>query len=640
MTSNPIRKCVAGLLCWTCFGATASAQEFMQALQPIAPKKADVPFIIRPYFAPNTPPIRLANSPRLAELVRAGKLYLTVQDAIALALENNIDLEIARYNPIIDEWNVTRAEAGGALPGVPSGSSQASFVQSGQGVTGSQQAAGVSSSSRLGTANNTANATISQIGTVTQTLDPVVQDSTAFIHRSQPQFNPRQSQVDNLIQGQRAYTGSLQDGFLTGGSAHLTYSESYLHENSPSDILNPSVAPVLQLQLQQPFLRGFGVAVNSRTIVAAKRTLESDPLTFRAQVITAVANVLDLYYGLVADYQDARAKQTALDVAQQFYENNKKQVQLGALAPLDVTTAEAQVAASQQDLVVSQTNLLQQEVQLKNVLSRRGLRDPVLGNVQIIPLDRIVVPQNENLPPLQDLVAKALKSRTDVALQKVALANAKSSAINTQNGVLPNLSGIANLRQSGTAGTPNPLARGNGANPYFVGGLTDALGQVFRRNFPTQSGGAFFSASLRNRQAQADYAVDQLQLRQTELQDRKNLNQIAVDVSNYVTGLRQARSRYAAAVRNRILQQQLLSAEQKKFALGVSTPFNVVTQQRDLATAQSTEISDLVAYSTARVALDQALGTTLDENNVSLQEAMSGQVTRQPSLPATLPKQP
>ncbi len=443
-----------------------------------------------------------------------------------------------------------------------------------------------------------------------------------------------------MIQGQRAYTASLQQGFLTGGSVHLTYSNSYLNENSPSDVLNPSVAPVLTLQLQQSLLRGFGVAVNSRTIVAAQRTLESDPVSFRAQVITVVANVLNLYYGLVADYEDVRAKQSALDAAQQFYENNKKQVQLGALAPLDVTTAEAQVASSQQDLVVSQTNLQQQEVQLKNVLSRTGLGDPVLTNVQIIPLDHIVVPENDSLPPLKDLIATAMKSRTDVVLQKVALANAKTSALNTQNGVLPNLTGVANFSQSGIAGTPNPLSVEN-SRSLLRGRNDECARPSFPAQFPQRERGpVFFSASIHNRQAQADYGYDQLQLRQTELQDQKNLNQIAVDVSNQVITLQQARARYEAAVKNRILQQQLLSAEQKKFALGASTPYNVVTEQRDLATAQSTEISDLVAYSTAKVALDQALGTTLEENNVSLQESAAGHVNRQSTLPAVLPQQP
>ncbi len=637
-----IQRPLAALICCAFLGSSLHAQQ----MEAIRPNKADVPGIIRPYFAPEVPSVKLANSPRLAELVRAGKLYLTVQDAVALALENNVDIEIARYNPIIDVWNVTRANAGGALPGVPSGSAQTSFVQSGQGVSGAEQAAGVSSAPRTGNGNNTANASITQVGPINPVLDPLIQNSDTFIHRSRLQPNPTLSRSANLIQSQRAYSGSIQKGFLLGTTTTLTYTNSYLNENALSDFLNPQLAPVLELRLQQRLLQGFGVGVNSRTIVAAQKTLQADPLVFKAQVITVVANVLNLYYGLVADYEDVSAKQRALDVAQQFLENNKKQVQLGALAPLDVTTADSQVAASEQALIVSQTNLLQQEVQLKNVLSRQGLRDPVLSNVQVIPVDHIVVPEKEDLPPLQDMVQTALKSRTDIALQKVTYANAQISALGTKNGVLPRLDGLATFSQAGQAGTPNALQqqlppdRRQNPDPYFVGGTGTALGQVFRRNFPSESGGGFFAATLRNRLAQSDYAIDQLTLRTTQLQNQKNLNQIAVDVSNYVTGLRQARVRYEAALRALTLQQQLLSAEQKKFALGASTPFNVVQQQRDLATAQSTEVSDLVAYSSARVALEQTLGTILDEHNISLQEAMGGQVNRKSSLPAKLPQQP
>jgi outer membrane protein len=431
----------------------------------------------------------------------------------------------------------------------------------------------------------------------------------------------------------------VNQGFITGGSATLTYHEAYLKENTPTDILNPSFAPYLQLSVQHNFLNGFGVGVNSRTITVARNTLNASELTFRGQVIAVVVNVLNLYYGLAADYEDIRAKQSALAVAQQFYENNKKQVELGTMAPLDITTAEAQVASSQQDLVTSQTSLQQQEVQLKNVLSRTGPADPLLKEVQIMPVDRIVVPEKDSLPPLKDLVAKALTSRTDIALEKVNLTNAQVSALATKNGVLPTLEGLATLRQAGLAGPVNPIGI-EPADPYFVGGIGNALGQVFHRNFPTESGGGFLSATVHNRTAQADYAIDQLQLRQSELQNQKDRNGIVVDVSNQVTGLQQARVRYEAAVKNRVLEQQLLEAEQKRFSLGASTTFLVVTQQRDLATAQSNEIAALVAYSNARVSLDQILGTTLDENHISIQEALAGHVARKSTVLASPPTQP
>ena len=177
------RQCLAAALSLTCPAYIGSAGWAQQL--PIAPVAPSAPALVRPYFAPEIPPVRLANSGRLSELVRGGNLYLTVQDAIALALENNIDIEVARYNPLIAAWNVTRNQAGGSLPGVPSNASQAGAVASGQGVTGSQAAAGVAAIP--GTSSNrggNTNATIQQIGPITPTLDPIIQEGSTLSHIS------------------------------------------------------------------------------------------------------------------------------------------------------------------------------------------------------------------------------------------------------------------------------------------------------------------------------------------------------------------------------------------------------------------------------------------------------------------------
>lgn len=639
--------------------------------QSIAPERSQKSVFVRPYLAPTVPPVRMGNSGRLRSLVRAGKLYLTVQDAIALAIENNIDIEVNRYNPLIEQWNLQRAEAGGPLPGVPSGVSQAGSVATGQGVAGSQAAAGVSTGGGNSSSSNSVNATISQIGPVTPTLDPVFQSVAGYSHKSAPQSNVVGSGVINLIENTRNYTETINKGLITGGQVSFTYRDSYLNENAPTDVLNPSNATSIQLSLQHNLLQGFGVAVNSRNITIARANLKIEDLTFKNQLTASIVNVLDLYYGLVADYQDVKAKQSAVDVAQRFYQDNQKQVQIGTMAPLDVTTAEAQLASSQQDLVISQTTLQLEEVQLKDVLSRDGLADPVIREAQIIPLDHIDVPEQDNLPPLKQLIATALANRPDLASEKLSLVNSQTSALGTKNAVLPQLAVLLSATQQGLAGEPRyvplpadeqnrfppgqlpagfqpcpaSLHQPAGAicevpDPYFIGGIGTALGQTFRRNFPTERAGSFIAPTLRNRVAQADNAIDLLGIRQSELQLQKDLNSVAVDVSNGVVGLQQARVRYQAAVKNRVLEQQLLDAEQKKFALGASTTFNVVQQQRDLATAQSTETSSLVAYSNARVALDQTLGVTLRANNVSVDEAMKGQVSRPSSLPATLPEQP
>jgi outer membrane protein TolC len=440
-----------------------------------------------------------------------------------------------------------------------------------------------------------------------------------------------------LISNTRVYTGSLQEGFLSGGAVTLSYSNHYLNENTPTDVLNPSEAPNLSISFQHYLLQGFGVAVNSRTITVSKINLSTSFLNFKTQVIGTVSNVLSVYYSLVADSEDIKAKQGALESARKFYEDNKKQVQIGTLSPLDVTTAESQVASTERDLVDSQTAFQQQELQLKNLISRTGGAEPVLADVHIIPVDRIVMPERDDFPPLKDMLQRALANRSDLAAERASLHGTEVSALGTRNGVLPVLVPFGAESQAGLAGTPHTLSFGRyseTADPYFVGGVGNALGQVFRRNFPTERVGVYFQASLQNRQAQADYGIDQLQLRQQQLTTAKDFNQVAVDVSNYVVALQQARARYEAAVKNRVLDEQLLDAEQKKFALGASTPYNVIQQQRDLAAARATEISTLASYSDARIALDQTLGTTLETNHISIDEVRSGKISTPVSPPA------
>ena len=662
------RRVLACALCLTCGGAPLWSQQPTIGQQGIAPQKPQVPLILRQYEAEYIPQIRLTNSLRARDLVRAGKLYLTAQDAIALALENNIDIESARYNPLLLASQLRRLQAGGALAGVPSAGSQSGSVQSGQGVSGSQAAAGVSGGGN-GNSNTSTNTTITQIGPVTPVLDPVIQDVQTYTHKSQPQSNSRQSQVLNLIQNTRNYTESYSQGLISGGTVSLTYKDSYLNENAPSDLLNPSSGVSTQLSLQHNLLQGFGVGLNARNITVAKANLGLSDTTFKAQVITTVANVLSLYYGLVADYADRKAKHTAVDVARRFYQDNQKQVEIGTMAPLDVTTAESQLATSQQDLVVSETSLAEQQISLKNVLSRRGLADPLLANVDIVPLDPIVVPEQDNVAPVKELIATAMKNRTDVATQNLNFKNSQISALGTTNGLLPQLVGFASattqglsgapkivpyrggaLQTSGTAGgasvpgiIPCPAGAGSPGqlcevpDPYFQGGIGNALGQMIRRDFPSERAGAFFSATIRNRSAQADNDIDQLTLRQSELQNTKNVNEIAVTVSNAVIGIQQARVRYQAAVKSRVLSEQLLAAEQKKFALGASTSFLVVQQQRDLTIAQSSETASLVAYSNARITLDQTVGLTLEQNHISVGEVLQGQLSRPSKLPVNLP---
>ena len=622
----PIFRTAAILLCGTC----AWAQQSSIALIP-----PHAPAILRPYLAPAAPTVRLANSPRLSELVRAGTLYLTVQDAIALALENNIDIEVARYNPLILALDVTRAEAGGTLPGVPSNASQAGSVASGQGVAGSQQAAGVRAPGTTASHVQSTNATISQIGPITPTLDPIIQEASTFSHTTSLYPDSQASATSTLVDGTRALTASFQQGLLTGGNVTLTYSDHYLNENSPTDVLNPTSAPVLSISVQQYLLNSAGIAVNARFINVAKMNRDASDLAFQTTVTNIVSQVLNAYYSLEAADEDIKAKTSAAETATTFLANVKEQVRIGSLAPSETVNAESLAITAKQALVDSETTLKQQEIQLKNLLSRNGTGDPVLAGARILPVDPIRIPEHDDLPALDELVKQALANRTDLASERENEAAAVVSDLGTKNGVLPFAVVFGSESQAGLAGTGRTVyydGQPIPPNPYLVGGIGTALGQVFRRDFPSENITAAWQSTFRNRQALADYAIDQLNFRQTQLSTRKDLNQVQVDVQNYVIALRQARARYEAAVRNRTLQEQLYTSERRRFELGASIPYNVTQQQRDLMTAQNSETAALVAYVTARIALDRTTGAILPANHVSLSEARQGQVMRQSAI--------
>jgi outer membrane protein TolC len=700
----------------------ASKSPYAQGKDPaaIGPEKPNKNVFVRPYVPAIAPDARLGNSGRMRDLIRGGNLYLTAQDAIALAIENNIDLEVDRYNPILSAWAIQRAQAGGAARGVTGSSlTSGNSVTSGQGVAGSQASAGVSTSGNSKSSISNSNATVSQIGPITQVLDPVVQDLSFWGHFTIPQNNTLQSGTTALIDGKRVTSASISQGLLTGGTISLSGNASYLNENALSDTLNPTDAGSLSLSIQQNLLQDFGRAVNARSITVAKANLQISDIAFKAALINVVATVLTQYYQLVSDREDTAAKRSALILARQLEGDNKRQVEIGTLAPIEVTRAEAQVATAEQDLTVSETTLLQEEVTIKNLLSRNGLADPLLVNVRVIPLDTIHVPDADDLPSIQTLVGQALgtgtgiptnnasnpsltsqatapgtvvgvqpaagqttqtqtpvprpniqgtvantptspvtpplpgtmnaligsavANRTDIQTDAMNYANAVVNAIGTQNGVLPSLQVFATLTNNGLNGAVNQKSLAAGYPPpdqYFVGGYGTQLGQIFRHNFPSERGGFALTATIRNRTAQADEAIDQLQLRQSEINNARDKNQVAVLVSNAVIGLRQARTRYAAAVKNRILEEQLLDAEQKKFQLGTSTPYNVITQQRDLSTARSSEVTAQATYAQAKILLDQVLGITLETNHVSVAEASVGHVTFTSALPDKLPTDP
>jgi outer membrane protein TolC len=594
--------------------------------------------ITRAYRQRIVPPADLSNSGRLETLIRAGKLYLAAPDVVALAIENNLDVEIQRYGPILADEVIRRAKGGGTLRDV------ATPVTAG---ATSVSSTGVANVTTLGSSVSATSgaAVISATGPALPNLDPNISANLFFGHTTTPVSNTFSTIVNAVQSNSRSYNFSYSQGFALGTNFSLSFNNQRLQQNILTNVLNPSTTSSIDFQISQNLLNGFGLAVNRRYIKVAKNNRKVSDLQFQQQLITTISSVLNLYWDLVAFDENVRVAQQALDTAQRLYEDNKKQVQIGTLAPIEVTRAEAEVATDQQNLLVAQTNVLQQETILKNALSKNGVASPTLAEVRIVPIDKIRVPEEETLPPVDKLVEEATKDRPEIQQTQLNIESAKMSMVGSRNALRPTLQAFAQLTNNGLTGSPQFYTSPTtgfelGPDPYFVGGYGNAVSQIFRRNFPSYAAGFALNIPLRNRANQADYVTDQLTLRQQELQFRKSLNSVRVDVQNAVIGVQQARAGYESSVKARILQQQTLDAEKKKYSLGASTVYQVIQAQRDLATAQGAEVQAEATYVHARIAFDQALGRTLKTNNVSITEALSGKVNRVSGIPANLPTAP
>jgi outer membrane protein TolC len=442
-----------------------------------------------------------------------------------------------------------------------------------------------------------------------------------------------------LTQGYRQFVFQYAQQFQTGTSGSVTFVNTRSLLNSSTPLFNPSISGYFDVQVNQNLLQGMSVGVNNRNIRVARNNLKVSNLQVKLQVVTTVSAVLNLYWDLVSFNEAVRIKEQALGTAQKLYDGNQKQVEIGALPAIEVTRAAAEVSASKEDLLIAQTNLAQQEIVLKNALNRNSMQNVWLDDIHIIPLDHIEVPKTEEIRPVADLIQEAAENRLEIERSQINLDSSKILLKGDKNGMLPNLQAFAELTNHGLAGPSNPLYNNccGAPNGYFIGGDANVLAQILRRNFPDYSAGFALNIPFRNRASQADYVTDQLQLRQTELQLQRTLNQVRVDVKTAVIGLQQARARYQTAVDTRTLAEESLKAEQSRFHYGVATVAQVIQSQKDLAQSQDGEVQAMANYTHARIAFDMAMGRTLEVNHISMEEALAGQVQRESIIPATLP---
>jgi outer membrane protein TolC len=586
-----------------------------------APHGATFAGLTRAWRQPAVTPPDLSNSNRLESLVRAGNIYLTLQDTISLALENNLDIAIQRYGPLQSASDLQRAQAGGALRGVP------------QSVIAGPASAGSAGSSAL--IGPTALTTGSASGPAIPSLDPVIQGQLSYGHTTAPQTSSFLSGTSSLITRSKVANFSISQAWLTGTTGTLTFNNGNTFQNSLTSSFNPYTASTLDLQVTQHLLQGLGAALNHREIRVASNNLNATRLGFETQVMNTVAAVINLYWDLISYHEQVNTARSALAAAQKLYDDNRKQVEAGYLAPIAVVQADAEVANRQQDVTVAETNVLQQETILKSALSKNGAASPTLADARIVPTSQIQVPETLSVQPVQDLIASALRNRPDLQISRLNLESSKIRLSGSRSALLPTVDAFAEAANHGLAGQvntagANPYFQIGPPDPYFIGGYGTALGQLFRRNFPDYRVGVNLTIPLRNRVAQADYVRDRLDHHQSEMELQKQVNQIRVDVQNAAIALTQAHVRYQAAVKSRILEEQTLTAEQKKYQAGASTVYNVIQIQRDLTTAQGNQVTAAGNYIRARTNLDTVIGAILERNHVSIEEARRGVVSRPP----------
>ena len=586
--------------------------------------------VVTPYQRRIIRKVNLADTGRLDALIRVGQIYLSLQDAIALVLENNLDIEVARYGPLVADADLLRAQAGGVLRGVQTSVTQGPISVSFQGATTGSLA--VTAQASAASTGSTAT------GTAIPSFDPILATSMNWLHKSQPQSNTVTTGTNNLFFDSKNISAGLQESWATGTTAAYTFNYQTFSSNNFLNTLNPTSQGLMTVGLSQHLLQGFGMAMNNRNIRIARLNRRVSDLVFEQQLIATVTAIVNLYWDLVSFQEDLRVKRQALELAKKLYEDNKKQVEIGTLAKIEVTRAEAEVASREQDLTISETNVLQQETVLKNALTRNGTANTTVLAAHIVPTDSLRLADNDPIPPLQDLMDVALLHRPELKQTRINIETNEIGLAGSRSQLLPTLDLVAAFTNNGLAGDPNYLRVGQ---PNFVppssaliGGFGNVLSQIFRRNYPDYSVGFQFNIPLRNRAAQADYTRDSLTLRQAELRERQQMNQVRVDVQNAQIGLVQSRSRFIAAQKTRLLQEQALDAEQKKYQLGASTIYFVIQAQRDLATAQGAEVTATANYMHAKVQLELVTGQTLPAHNIKMDEAKTGLVAR----PADIPK--
>ncbi|WP_446742875.1 TolC family protein [Silvibacterium acidisoli] len=579
-----------------------------------------------PYMPATAPPLNLTNSSRLHDLIRDGKLYLSLRDCIALALENNLDLAYFRYNMPIAEADLLRTKAGGSANGV--NTSIAQGTQGGFSSGGVGSGGGSSSGATAAGAGGLVTSTLGN-GAAINSFDPQLGIQGFVDHTTQVQVNQIQSGVPILKQNTIELESSYSQAFPLGTNFTVTdfgYRET---TNSIFNILSPQLTTNFNFTIYQPLLQGFGLATNERFIHIAKKNLELTDLGFRAQVIATITQVENIYWDLVSSYQDAQTKERSLAYANETLADDQKQFDLQNIPAMQVMKDQSAVATSEGDLTVARATLRLNELLIKNALTKT-IEDPTLAEMPVIPLDLTGATDPKEVEPIDQLIAEAEKNRPDVSEDQIQMEIAQNNLKTIKNELLPKLSLYGEYVGYGIGGQLNPAcALGNECSTTLPTGFSGAFQDTFNYSSPEYQVGFALNITLRNRQAKADQFRAVLDYRQKELTFEQQKKSILLDVRNSQYALQQAQARVTAALKARDLAQKTFDIAKQEQKLGAMSSYDTLTSEQALAVAESSLAVAQSAFEKARVDIDRATGSTLERTGVSLDDAKSGVVTHQ-----------
>ncbi len=572
------------------------------------------------YHERSVPRLTLENSPRIESLVSNGKLNLTLASALALALENNLDIAVQRYIPEFSQTDLLRTKAGQSPRGFTGGSTPGGLTAGalGSGLSGSGTGSGVGSAGGI-----TGGGGAVSVGS-SGNFDPTLNVNFSYDRVTSPLNSSVVSGIYNVVGQTTAFTASYAQLFSPGTSYSLTLNGQRQSSTQKNLRFNPASVTRFALGVNQPLLNGFGRLYNERYILVAGNNTKVAEQVFRQQVINTVVAVENAYWDLAALQQSVRVAEHSLAVAEQLFKDNNIRLEVGAMSPLDVTSAESEVAARARDLTVARTNLQFQEATLKNMLVKKVGSE--LDSAQIAIVDSMPEPRQADIPDLQAALTSAMETRPELLQAEINLKNQDISVQFTQQALKPSFSVFGFYAGSGL----------DGSNTDSSGGMMSAFGQSFKSDNPEYAGGFSLSIPIRNRTAQADNLRSQIETNQLLINQQKSRNTVLMEVRKAIIGLVQGKAQVEAAHKAASLAREMWEGEKIKLEAGASTSYQVILRERDYYSAQQSEVAAIATYAKAMVEMDRSRGMTLDRNNIEYSDALSGKISRNPIAPFSI----